>query len=138
MIALSWTDYLLGLQLEAVENVTIYGPRPERGRAALCSFNVKGVHPTDISTVLDLNGEAFSLKLDVHLPKKFQPENQRDHYLRLWTGVAVRSGHQCTQPLHAALGLSASVRASLYLYNTAAEIDSFIRELKDAIGFFTA
>jgi cysteine desulfurase/selenocysteine lyase len=45
------------LQLEAVDGVTIYGPRPERGRAALCSFNVKGVHPTDISTILDMNGE---------------------------------------------------------------------------------
>ena len=68
MIALLWTEHLLGLQLEAVNGVKIYGPRPERGRAALCSFNVKGVHPTDISTVLDLNGEACSHKLDAHLP----------------------------------------------------------------------
>ena len=52
-------------------------------------------------------------------------------------GVAVRSGHLCTQPLHAALGISASVRASLYIYNTPAEIEVFISELKDAIKFFT-
>lgn len=45
------------LQLEAIEGLTIYGPRPERGRASLCSFNVEGVHPTDISTLLDANGE---------------------------------------------------------------------------------
>jgi len=98
---------LLYQELEAVEGVTIYGPRPERGRAALCSFNVEGIHPTDISTILDMNG------------------------------VAVRSGHLCTQPLHAALGISASVRASLYIYNTPAEVEVFISELKDAIKFFS-
>jgi len=52
-------------------------------------------------------------------------------------GVAVRSGHLCTQPLHAALGISASVRASLYIYNTPAEVEVFISELKDAIKFFS-
>ena len=51
------------LQLEAIEGLTIYGPRPERGRTALCSFNVEGVHPTDISTLLDMNGKLNSLCL---------------------------------------------------------------------------
>lgn len=51
-------------------------------------------------------------------------------------GIAIRSGHHCTQPLHAYLGISASARASPYIYNTAGEVDSFIRELQDTISFF--
>ena len=55
----------------------------------------------------------------------------------LWcAGVAVRSGHHCTQPLHHHLGIAASARASAYLYNTHAEIDSFIAALKESIQFF--
>lgn len=49
------------MQLEAIDGLTIYGPRPERGRTALCSFNVEGVHPTDISTLLDMNGKLSQL-----------------------------------------------------------------------------
>ena len=52
-------------------------------------------------------------------------------------GVAVRSGHHCTQPLHRALGIPASARASPYLYNTQVEIDSFIEALQSSIKFFT-
>ncbi len=51
-------------------------------------------------------------------------------------GVAVRSGHHCTQPLHAYLGINASARASPYIYNTEEEIDIFIKELEDSISFF--
>lgn len=97
------------LQLQAVPGVRIYGPGPEEGvgRAALASFNVDGIHPTDISTILDQSG------------------------------VAVRSGHMCTQPLHRELGISASVRAAPYLYNTKHEVDVFVEALKEAISFFT-
>ena len=41
-------------------------------------------------------------------------------------GVAVRAGHHCTQPLHALLGISASTRASFYLYNTPEEVDRLL------------
>lgn len=51
-------------------------------------------------------------------------------------GVAVRSGHHCTQPLHHELGVSASARASAYIYNTPAEVDTFIEALKESIDFF--
>ena len=51
-------------------------------------------------------------------------------------GIAVRSGHLCAQPLHKELGVTASIRASLYFYNTPAEIHAFISELKNAITFF--
>jgi len=55
----------------------------------------------------------------------------------MWpAGVAVRSGHHCTQPLHAYLGINASARASPYIYNTEEEIDIFIKELEDSISFF--
>ena len=51
-------------------------------------------------------------------------------------GVAVRAGHHCAQPLHGALGVPASARASPYIYNTPAEIVEFGRELREAIQFF--
>ena len=96
-------------KLSAIDRVTIYGPSPDAalGRAALATFNVEGIHPTDISTILD------------------------------HAGVAVRSGHLCTQPVHRALGVSASVRASPYFYNTFDDVDAFIVALRDAISFFT-
>lgn len=122
-------DYLLGIgmqqihdyelelanylyqSLSSVSNVRIYGPAPNTtsGRAALCSFTVENVHPTDIATFLD-----------------------QQH------GVAVRSGHHCAQPLHHYLGTNASCRASLYFYNTKDEVDAFIKGLKDTISFFTS
>jgi cysteine desulfurase/selenocysteine lyase len=52
-------------------------------------------------------------------------------------GVAVRSGHLCTQPVHRHLGIASSVRASAYIYNTPAEVDAFIESLKDSINFFS-
>lgn len=95
-------------RLSAVDGVTVYGPRPTaaRPRAALAAFNVEGLHATDVSMLLDA------------------------------AGVAVRSGHHCCQPLHRALGVSASARASGYLYNTTAEVDAFIDALKESAAFF--
>jgi cysteine desulfurase/selenocysteine lyase len=90
-------------------DVTLYGPAPQidgSGRAALATFTVEGVHPQDLSTLLDQSG------------------------------IAIRSGHHCTQPLHRILGLDSTARASLYFYNTKAEIDAFIVALKDTIEFF--
>ncbi|WP_017297934.1 SufS family cysteine desulfurase [Nodosilinea nodulosa] len=96
-------------QMQTVPEVTLYGPRPEAdgsGRAALVTFTVEGVHAQDLSTLLDQSG------------------------------IAIRSGHHCTQPLHKVLGVDSTARASLYFYNTRAEIDSFIAALKDTIEFF--
>jgi cysteine desulfurase/selenocysteine lyase len=98
--------------LSKIPSVKIYGPpagaRGER-RASLCAFNVEGIHATDLSTFLD-----------------------QQH------GIAVRSGHHCTQPLHRHLGINASARASLYFYNTIDEVDTFIAGLKDTIDFFSS
>lgn len=99
-------------RLESIDGIRIIGPPPPTSslrahRAALCSFNVDGVHATDIATVLDMNG------------------------------VAIRSGHHCCQPLHRELGMNASARASLYLYNSVNEIDTFIDSLSESIKFFS-
>lgn len=101
-------DYLY-FSLTSVPNVRVYGPAPSQTthRAALCSFNVKNIHPTDIATILS------------------------EEY-----GVAIRSGHHCAQPLHRYLGVNASARASLYFYNTKEEVDRFIEALKSTINFF--
>lgn len=95
--------------ISTVPNIRIYGPKPSKGvnRAALCSFNVKNIHPTDLATFLD-----------------------QQH------GVAIRSGHHCAQPLHRYLGINASARASLYFYNTKEDVDYFVHALNDTVSFF--
>ncbi|XP_021748100.1 cysteine desulfurase 1, chloroplastic-like [Chenopodium quinoa] len=98
-------------KLASVPKVRIYGPKPSQTvrRAALCSFNVENIHPTDIATFLD-----------------------QQH------GVAIRSGHHCAQPLHRHIGTNASARASLYFYNTKEDVDHFIEALDDTITFFSS
>jgi cysteine desulfurase/selenocysteine lyase len=104
------TAYLFK-KLDTIPNLRIYGAKPDRngeGRAALAAFNVSGIHASDLATLLDHEG------------------------------IAIRSGHHCTQPLHRLFGASGSARASLYFYNTSEEIDRFIVALKDTIDFFTS
>jgi cysteine desulfurase / selenocysteine lyase len=104
------TAYLFE-KLETIPNLRIYGPKPTKdgkGRAALASFNVEGIHASDLSELL--NNE----------------------------GIAIRSGHHCTQPLHRLFNASGSARASLYFYNTREEIDTFIKALKETIDFFNS
>ena len=109
-------DYLEAIGLEAIEQhehelaayalermseldgLTLYGPPPER-RAGIVSFNVDGVHPHDVSQVLD------------------------------YEGVAIRAGHHCCQPLMARLGVAATNRASFYLYTVPEEIDRLVEGL---------
>jgi cysteine desulfurase / selenocysteine lyase len=76
------------------------------GRAALAAFNTDSVHASDLAFFLDQEG------------------------------VAIRSGHHCTQPLHRLLGAKGSARVSLYLYNTVEEIDTFVAKLQETIEFF--
>ena len=102
------TAYLYA-QLQQVPDLKIYGPQPTaegKGKAALASFNVTGLHANDLSTLIDHEG------------------------------VAIRSGHHCTQPLHRIFGITGTARASLYFYNTREEIDAFIVALKETIDFF--
>lgn len=96
-------DYLYQ-RLSECDGVKILGP--SENRAALCAFHCDAVHPSDLSSFLDIEG------------------------------VAIRAGHHCCQPLHQALGYSHSARASLYFYNTKEDIDKFIESLQGSIKFF--
>jgi cysteine desulfurase/selenocysteine lyase len=85
--------------------VTIYGPAADQ-KGAILSFAVDGVHPHDLSDLLDRRG------------------------------VAIRAGHHCTMPLHELLDLTATARASLAFYNTPAEIDVFVDAVQSARKVF--
>jgi cysteine desulfurase/selenocysteine lyase len=109
-------DYLEAVGMEAIEQhehelaayaldrlaelpwITLYGPPADR-RAGIVSFNVEGIHPHDVSQVLD------------------------------WEGIAIRAGHHCCQPLMRKLGVTATNRASFYLYTLPEEIDRLIEAL---------
>jgi cysteine desulfurase/selenocysteine lyase len=93
-------------QLREVDGVRVYGPQDPEVRGGAVAFTVEGVHPHDVAQVLD--GE----------------------------GVCVRAGHHCAQPLHRALGVAATTRASVYLYNTPEDVDALVRGLERVRRFF--
>ncbi len=82
----------------------IYGTAPDKG--AIISFGIEGLHPHDISTIIDRSG------------------------------VAVRAGHHCAQPLMERLGVTATCRASFAMYNTKTEIDALAEALIKAHDLF--
>lgn len=90
-------------RVATLEGITIYGPKEHSG---LLTFNIDGIHPHDVATVLDTEG------------------------------IAVRAGHHCAQPLMKWLNVSATARASFYLYNTKEEVDLFIEGLKKTKEYF--
>ncbi|HYK69974.1 MAG TPA: cysteine desulfurase [Streptosporangiaceae bacterium] len=92
--------------LTVIEGLRILGPTEPVDRGGAISFELNGIHPHDVSQVLDDRG------------------------------VAVRAGHHCAWPLHRALGVQASTRASFYLYNTHDEIDALAEGLRHAQRFF--
>lgn len=89
-------------KLKHIENIEIYGNDDLSKRTAVISFNIKGIHPYDVGTILD--------KL----------------------GIAVRTGHHCAQPIMDFYCIPGTVRASFAVYNTFQEIDTFIEALKKA------
>jgi cysteine desulfurase/selenocysteine lyase len=93
-------------RLDEVPEVTWYGPPVGADRAAMAAFSMTGVHPHDIAQILDSEG------------------------------VAVRAGHHCTQPLHVALDVPSSVRASCYLYNNTHDIDRLVHGLSKVKQLF--
>jgi cysteine desulfurase/selenocysteine lyase len=95
-------DYALR-RMSAIDEIEIYGPKE---RAGLVTFNMKGIHPHDLATVLDAEG------------------------------IAVRAGHHCAQPLMKELGVSATARASFYLYNSKADIDALVDGLTTTKEYF--
>ncbi len=93
----------LATRLAAIPGVTLYGSGPRYG---VISFNLAGVHPHDLATVLDQ------------------------------LGVEVRAGHHCAEPLVHALGTESTVRASVFLYNDQTDCDRLISGIKTAKEFF--
>ena len=94
--------------LTAIEGVAILGPAEAVDRGAAVSFTVDGVHPHDVSQVLDE------------------------------LGIAVRAGHHCAWPLHRRYGVQASTRASFYFYNSSAEVAALAEGIRYAQRFFRA
>jgi cysteine desulfurase/selenocysteine lyase len=92
--------------LDAIADITTYGPRDLELRGGVISFSVAGVHPHDVAQVLD----------------RF--------------GVAVRAGHHCTMPLHERLDLPATTRASFNVYSTREDIDALVDGLHHVTRLF--
>jgi cysteine desulfurase/selenocysteine lyase len=115
-------DYLTGFDREAIvtheaallahateelgrlDRVTLFGHAP--GKGALLTFDISGVHPHDVSTLLD------------------------------HSGVAVRAGNHCAQPLMQHLGVSASSRASFALYNNHEDVEALVSGVREVLEFF--
>jgi cysteine desulfurase / selenocysteine lyase len=85
--------------LRKVDGVCVYGPRDASQRGGVVSFNVEDVHPHDVSTIVDAEG------------------------------IEIRGGHHCCQPLMRRLGLTATARASFYVYNDERDVDALASAL---------
>ena len=92
--------------VQQIEGVRLLGPADPARRAGLVSLAIDGVHPHDVGQLLDT-----------------------------W-GIAVRVGHHCAQPLHKLSGVTASTRASAYLYNTTDDIEAFLAALAKVRPYF--
>jgi len=90
-------------KLQEIKSLSTIGPTEPAKRTGLVSFVIKDIHAHDLAAILDTKG------------------------------VAVRSGHHCAMLLHSKLKISASTRASYYLYNTKKDIDVLVNGLKEAI-----
>jgi len=102
------TEYALStLQQRFGDDIRIHGPRNVEVRGGVISFEFRDIHPHDVSQVLDGDN------------------------------VCVRAGHHCAKPLMRILGVAATVRASLYLYNDTADVDALADALDRAGDFFS-
>ncbi len=86
-------------RLSQVPGLTIVGPKNVEDRGGVIAFNLPGVHPHDVATILDSEG------------------------------ICVRAGYHCAMPLHEHYGLAATARASFYVYNVPEEIDKLVETL---------
>lgn len=92
--------------LQAISGVKIFGPTSMQMRGGVVSFTLDGIHPHDVGQFLDSQG------------------------------IAVRTGHHCAKPLNRKLGVAATTRASVYLYNNQEEIDLLLENIIAAQNFF--
>jgi cysteine desulfurase/selenocysteine lyase len=93
-------------RLSQVEGLHILGPLDPEIRGGAVAFTFGDIHPHDLATMLDFHN------------------------------IAIRAGHHCAQPLHNKLGITASARASFYIYNTPEEVDLLINALEEARKVF--
>ncbi|MEO9277551.1 MAG: cysteine desulfurase [Nitrososphaera sp.] len=93
-------------KLSQIKGIKIYGPMNTEKRGGVISFNLGDIHPHDLATIIDEDG------------------------------VAIRSGHHCAQVLMERLDVSATSRASFYIYNTKEEVDVLIKSLNRAKELF--
>ena len=93
-------------ELSKLDFLTIYQTPNQENHSGVISFNINGVHPHDVASILD-------------------SEN-----------VCVRSGNHCAQPLMRFLGIDSTCRASFYFYNTREDVDRLINGLKKAYDMF--
>ena len=92
--------------MSTFKEITIYGPKDPKDRGGVIAFNIGDIHPHDLATIM----------------------NDR--------GIAIRSGHHCAQVLMQRLDVSATSRASFYIYNTPEDIDKLVEALNDARRIF--
>ena len=93
-------------ELSKLDFLELYITPNKQNHSAVISFNIKGVHPHDVASILDTDG------------------------------VCVRSGNHCAQPLMRYLGIDSTCRASFYLYNTKEDVDKLVEALKKAYEMF--
>ena len=93
-------------ELSKLEYLTLYLTPNEEKHSSVISFNIKGVHPHDVASILD-------------------SEN-----------VCVRSGNHCSQPLLRSMGIDSTCRASFYIYNTKEDVDKLVIALNKAYNMF--
>ncbi|MCB1320879.1 MAG: aminotransferase class V-fold PLP-dependent enzyme, partial [Leptospiraceae bacterium] len=93
-------------ELERIPGIILYGTRELSERGAVISFNVDGVHPHDVGTILDEEG------------------------------IAIRAGHHCCEPFMRKCDISGTARASFYLYNGPEDVDALVRGLRKVRDIF--
>lgn len=93
-------------ELSKLDYLTLYTTPNEENHSSVISFNIKGVHPHDVASILDSEG------------------------------VCVRSGNHCAQPLMRFLGVDSTCRASFYIYNTKDDVDKLVKALDKAYNMF--
>ena len=93
-------------ELSKLDYITLYLTPNKENHSGVISFNIKGVHPHDVASILDSEG------------------------------VCVRSGNHCAQPLMRFLGIDTTCRASFYFYNTKEDVDMLINALNKAYNMF--
>jgi len=91
-------------KLSGISGLKIMGPLNSKDRSGLIAFSIEGLHGHDVAAVLNTKG------------------------------IAVRSGHHCTMPLHKKMNIAASIRASFYIYNSTEDIDTLVDGIEYAIN----